>query len=157
MDGRPREDSTEWTDSGVAFENIPREECLRLLASQIIGRVAVADFNGPPLVVPVNFVLDGEAVVFRTDYGSKFRLAVLREAPVSFEVDGVDPGQRTGWSVLLQGPATELPEGEAQGLRLQPFAPGGKTHWVRIEPQSITGRRIRFSESRPWVDGRGYL
>jgi nitroimidazol reductase NimA-like FMN-containing flavoprotein (pyridoxamine 5'-phosphate oxidase superfamily) len=151
------EELAEWTDPGVAFEEIPREECLRLIASQLIGRIAVADFNAPPLVVPVNFVLDGEAVVFRTDYGSKFRLAVLREAPMSFQVDGLDPGQRTGWSVLLQGPATELPEGATHGLRLQPFAPGRKTHWVRIEPQSITGRRIRFSESRPWVDGRGYL
>ena len=153
----PPEEFAEWTDPGIAFEEIPREECLALLASQLIGRVAVADFNAAPLVVPVNFVLDGEAVVFRTDYGSKFRLAVLRHAPMSFQVDGLDPGQRTGWSVLLQGPATELPEDAAQGLRLQPFAPGGTTHWVRIEAQSITGRRIRLAESRPWVDGRGYL
>ena len=151
------DDSAEWTDPGITYEEIPREECVRLLGSQVIGRVAVADFNAPPLVVPVNIVLDGEAVVFRTDYGSKFRLAVLREAPMSFQIDGLDPGQRTGWSVLLQGPATELPEDSAHGLRLEPFAPGRKAHWVRIEPQSVTGRRIRLSESRPWTDGRGYL
>ena len=141
---------------GVALENVPREECLALLASQVIGRVAVADFNAAPLVVPVNYVLDGEDVVFRTDYGSKFRLAVLGEAPVSFEIDGLDPGRRSGWSVLLQGTASELPEEAGRRLRLQPWAPGSKTHWVRIVPDSITGRRIRLSETSA-SDNRGYL
>lgn len=145
-------------DGGVAFEEIPRDECVALLESQVLGRVAVADFNAAPLVVPVNYALDGETVVFRTDYGSKFRLAVLREAPVSFEIDGVDPGRRSGWSVLLQGPATELADKEIERLRLQPspWAPGGKTHWVRITPQSVTGRRIRLAEPLG-PDGRGYL
>ena len=106
---------------------------------------------------PVNFLVDGEAIVFRTDYGSKFRLAVLRGAPVSFQIDGVDAGQRTGWSVLVQGSATEVPDGDVRRLRLQPWAPGRKSHWVRIAAESVTGRRIRLSELRPWVDGRGYL
>src|SRR5438105_5745024 len=88
---------------GAVLETIPRDECIGLLGSQVIGRVAVAEFGAAPLVVPVNFVLVGEDVLFRTDYGSKFRLAVLGEHPVSFEVDGVDGGRRTGWSVLLQG------------------------------------------------------
>ncbi|MFP5319972.1 MAG: pyridoxamine 5'-phosphate oxidase family protein [Acidimicrobiia bacterium] len=146
------------TDSDVAFEEIPRAECVALLGSQVLGRVAVADFNAAPLVVPVNYSLDGESVVFRTDHGSKFRLAVLRETPVSFEIDGVDPGRRSGWSVLLQGPATELGSEEVERLGLQPWpwAPGAKPHWVRITPQSLTGRRIRLAEPRG-ADGRGYL
>ena len=129
---------------GVVLEALAPEECLALLRSEVIGRVAVADFNAAPLVVPVNYVLDGDAPVFRTDYGSKFRLAVLAETPVSFEIDGVDPDRR-GWSVLVQGSATELSEEEARRLRLQPWAPGRKTHWVRIAPESVTGRRIRLS------------
>ena len=141
---------------GVSFGEIPREECLALLAAHFIGRVAVADFNAAPLVVPVNYVLDGEDVVFRTDYGSKFRLAVLGEAPVSFEIDGLDSGRRSGWSVLLQGSASELPEEAAHRLRLQPWAPGAKAHWVRIVADSITGRRIRLSDP-PASENRGYL
>ena len=77
--------------NGAVLNQIPREECLALLRSEVIARVAVADFNAPPLIVPVNYVMDGDAPVFRTDYGTKFRLAVLRETPVSFEIDGVDP------------------------------------------------------------------
>ena len=144
------------TDPGLTFEEITREDCLSLLARQVLGRVAVADFNAAPHIVPVNFLLDGDAVVFRTGYGSKFRLAVLRGAPVSFEVDGVDPGQRTGWSVLVQGSATELTADDASRLRLEPWAPGLKSHWIRIAAESITGRRFRLTESRPWVDAHSY-
>lgn len=142
-------------DDGVTFEILSRDECLSMLATQVLGRVAVADFNAAPLVVPVNYLLDGESVVFRTDYGTKFRLAVLSEAPVSFEIDGVDPGRRSGWSVLLQGSAAELPEEDAQRLRLQAWAPGRKSHWVRITPDSLTGRRIRLADPRE-IEG-GYL
>jgi len=139
----------------VTFEPIPREECLALVASQQIGRVAVAEVNAAPLVVPVNFVLDGETPLFRTDYGSKFRLAVLGETPISFQVDGVDPGRRTGWSVLLRGEAVEVDPSELQHSAAQPWAPGRKDHWVRIVPSEISGRRIRL-ELRP-ADERGYL
>jgi uncharacterized protein len=141
---------------GPTLEEIPREECFRLVAGQTIGRVAVAEFGTAPLVVPVNFLLVGEAVVFRTDYGSKFRLVVLGEHPVSFQVDGVEPGRPSGWSVLLQGYATELDEHEEQQLRLQPWAPGAKSHWVRIVPDTVSGRRIRLAPF-PGADKGGYL
>ena len=143
----------EGTDS--TFEEIPRDECFQLLAGQAIGRVAVADFGAAPLVVPVNFVLTGESVVFRTDYGSKFRLAVLGEQPVSFETDAVESGRPGGWSVLLQGRATELDEPEVEQLRLQPWAPGAKSHWVRIVPDVVSGRRIRLAPFP--ADRGGYL
>lgn len=142
-------------DDDVFFEPIPRDECLALVAGQRIGRVAVAEHNAAPLVVPVNFVLDGETPLFRTDYGGKFRLAVLAERPVSFQVDGVDPGRRAGWSVLLCGQAVEVDPAEVERLPVQPWAPGRKDHWVRIVPSQISGRRIRL-DARPG-DDRGYV
>ena len=141
---------------GPALEPIDRDECLRLLSAQIIGRVAVADFNEAPLVVPVNFVLDGETVVFRCDYGTKFRVAVLGEHPVSFQVDGLDLGRRSGWSVLLQGNTTEIDSSQLDGPDPRPWAGGEKMHWVRIVPESITGRRIRLPDTFP-ADTGGYL
>ena len=142
-------------DADRTLEEIPRDECFRLLAGRAIGRVAVAEFGTAPLVVPVNFLLVGESVVFRTDYGSKFRLAVLGEQPVSFQVDGLEPGRPSGWSVLLSGKATELGESEAQDLELRPWAPGAKSHWVRIVPDVVSGRRIRLAPSP--ADSGGYL
>ena len=84
------------TSDRTTLEPLTREECLELLATASVGRVAVALPGGPPLVLPVNFALDGDVVVFRSDPGSK--LDALREHPASFQVDFkyTDSG---GWDV----------------------------------------------------------
>jgi len=143
--------------SAPAVEELDRAECLRLLAGQVIGRVAVAERDSAPLVAPVNFVLLNEWVIFRTDYGSKFRLAVLGERPVAFEVDEIDPGRRTGWSVVVNGSASELAEWEASALDLRAWAPGHKAHFVKLVPASVTGRRLHLAELPDWRGGGGYL
>lgn len=131
---------------------IGREECLALLAAGCVGRFAVAVVDDGPLVVPVNYVMDGEAVVFRTAAGQK--LAQLRRR-ASFQVDGFDHPAETGWSVLLRGFAYEATSWEVAHLQLVPWAAGAKDRWVRIVPTSITGRRI--SSLLEHVDGRAYL
>jgi len=138
-------------------EVLDRETCLRLLRSAPVGRVAVAPPGEAPLVVPVNFLLVEERILFRTDYGTVFRQAVLGEGPVSFQVDEVDVASRTGWSVLVQGRATEVGEWEASGLPLRPWAAGAKAHWVQLEPESVTGRRLVLPELPGWPDPGGYL
>jgi uncharacterized protein len=134
-------------------EPIPRDECLSLLAAMAVGRFAVASPGAPPLVVPVNYVLDGDVVVFRSDAGEKVLL--LRGSPASFQIDQIDPSRRTGWSVLVQGAAYEATPREVEHLHIEPWAPGEKSHWVRIVPASITGRRIELPEL--WRDEKGYL
>ena len=140
-------------DGSGPLEEIGREECLRLLASLSVGRIAVALPGEPPLVVPVNYVLDGEVVVFRSEPGSKVHAA--RKQPVSFEVDYVDPFHQTGWSVLVQGAAYEATAREVRNLWVVPWAGGKKDHWIRIVPKGISGRRIRRPEALP-LDQRGY-
>lgn len=132
---------------------IPREQCLELLRASFIGRVAVSVPGGAPLVFPVNFVLDGEIVVFRSDEGAK--ISALRVGPISFQVDFVDPVHRTGWSVLVQGMAYEATPWEVEHVGLESWVSGAKAHWVRIVPATITGRRITPAEAP--VDARGYL
>ncbi len=36
--------------------------------------------------------------------------------------------------------ATEL--ARLRALELEPWSPGPKTHWIRIRPETVTGRRI---------------
>jgi uncharacterized protein len=132
----------------LVLDEISRDECLELLASQSIGRLAVADHGGyPPHIVPVNFVLDGDAVVFRSNVGLKFRLSVLSEHSVSFEVDSVEPGGHMAWSVVVQGRAELLGDDDIAaipaGAWLRPMAPGERAEWVRIVPYAITGRKVR--------------
>src|SRR5438270_13114062 len=87
-------------DAKSGIEMLDREECLRLLASHQVGRLAVA-YDGHPDVFPVNYVLDGEHVVFRTAEGSKLRGA--EREPLAFEVDDIDLTSQTAWSVVVHG------------------------------------------------------
>ena len=95
----------------AGLEVLPFNSCLRLLAAVSVGRVGfVAD--GEVLVLPVNFVMDGQAVVFRTASGSKLAGAEDRST-VAFEVDNYDDITQSGWSVLVRGHA-EVVEDDAE-------------------------------------------
>jgi nitroimidazol reductase NimA-like FMN-containing flavoprotein (pyridoxamine 5'-phosphate oxidase superfamily) len=136
------------------LSKLDREECVHLLRTMRVGRIAVAKRHESPLVVPVNYVMDGDVVVFRTDPGLK--LDLLRRDPVSFQVDYIDLNAHTGWSVLVAGWAHEATEWEVGHLELEPWGPGEKPHWVRIEPDRITGRRLTRDFSA-FVSARSYL
>jgi nitroimidazol reductase NimA-like FMN-containing flavoprotein (pyridoxamine 5'-phosphate oxidase superfamily) len=49
---------------------LTKHECFRLLAGHHLGRIVLVDERGP-IALPVNFVVDQHAVVFRTDEGTK--------------------------------------------------------------------------------------
>ena len=63
-----------------------------------------------------------------------------------FEVDGTEPVERRGWSVMVKDAPVEVTGGDAiarlTGLDLRYWARGEKQHWIRIEPEQVTGRRI---------------
>ena len=122
---------------------IPREECLQLLATRSVGRLAFLPRSGLPDIVPVNYLLDGTDVLIRSGPGPKLQ-AAERGDSVAFEVDDLDEGSRSGWSVVVHGTATRLNRSEQQQLRIQPepWATGPRTGVIRIHPRSITGRRL---------------
>jgi len=144
---------TTWRASDPGLYELDREECFRLVASHSIGRIAVALPGQSPFVVPVNYVLDVEMIVFRSDPGTK--VDVASQHPVSFQVDYFDPVSRSGWSVLLQGTAAEVSHDEISHLDLESWVGGDKAHWVRVVPVVVTGRRIHLPPATP--DERGYL
>jgi nitroimidazol reductase NimA-like FMN-containing flavoprotein (pyridoxamine 5'-phosphate oxidase superfamily) len=132
----------------MVLQEIDREECLTLLQSQSMGRLAVADHGAyPPHIVPVNFIVEGDHVIFRSNFGLKFQLSVLAEHSVSFEADLVDAEGHMAWSVVVQGRAELLGQEEIDalpyGVWLHPWAPGERNEWVRIVPYTVTGRRVR--------------
>ncbi len=132
----------------MVLDEIDRDECLKLLQSQSMGRLAVADHGAyPPHIVPVNFIVDGDQVIFRSNFGLKFQLSVLAEHSVSFEADLIDAEGHMAWSVVVQGRAELLSQEEIDALPngswLHPWAPGERKEWVRIVPYTVTGRRVR--------------
>ena len=136
----------------VSWQELTNSECFGLLASQHLGRLVLVDDRGP-IAFPVNFVLDRHTVVFRSGEGTKLDVAD-HCASVAFEVDGADEATRTGWSVLVRGEATEITDphdlARVRQLHLYPWAPGAKTHYIRIRPSVLTGRRIAVPRDTPW-------
>lgn len=129
----------------AGLEPLPLADCLALLASVPVGRLAFPA-DGEVLVLPVNHAVDGQDVVFRTGYGTKLA-AAQREGVVSFQADRYDEATCAGWSVLVTGraemvlDAAEIGRFEALGLRTWADA-ASKPFWVRVRPTSVTGRRI---------------
>ena len=101
------------------IEELGRDECLTRMATQRLGRLGVV-VDGVPLVLPMQFVMDGETVVFQTNQGAKVFHAPL--ASVSFEVDHVDWEKGEGWSVLLQGYRSRHHHRARRALRGAPLA-----------------------------------
>jgi uncharacterized protein len=132
---------------GSRLEPLPVEECLALLATEDVGRLVVV-LAGRPLVFPLNYALDGDAVVFRTAPGTK--LYAIDRSLVVFEVDRWATSPQSGWTVTVQGWAQEVTSADAPGLRerlaalpVHPLAGSGRHHYVRIVPCSIAGSRLR--------------
>ena len=131
------------------INDLSAEQCRALLDQHHVGRLAYLDTAGVfPVILPVNYLLLGNDVVVRTDPGSKLR-AALHNAPVAFEVDGVDLPREVGWSVLVRGFISEVTDrAQLEQLRrsaLRPWAPGAKAHYLRVSPRQLTGREISVS------------
>jgi nitroimidazol reductase NimA-like FMN-containing flavoprotein (pyridoxamine 5'-phosphate oxidase superfamily) len=124
-------------------EELTPHTCMSLLARHSFGRVGLS-VDALPVVLPVNYVLDGDRIVLRSGHGTKLS-AALRGAVVCFEIDGIDPIGSSGWSVLATGVARELSGHEAvqaAALPLRSWSPTVADHLVAIRIDVITGRRV---------------
>lgn len=131
-------------DGRTGIEVMDRSECLGLLRSTDVGRVAVVD-AGHPVIFPVNYAMDDERIVFRTAEGTKLD-ATVKGGPVSFEIDDTDRHTRSAWSVIVTGWArvvtTPSQVAALEELDLQAWSDHRKDNWVAIHPERISGRRI---------------
>lgn len=131
------------------LEELSEEQCLALVAPGGIGRIAYASRSGPA-VLPVNYVLQGGAIVFRTaengPLDEDLRTGIAdADYRVAFEIDSFDTSTRQGWSVLIQGPAHHVTGSEQDAVRdagVESWAPGERELFVRITPARVTGRRV---------------
>jgi nitroimidazol reductase NimA-like FMN-containing flavoprotein (pyridoxamine 5'-phosphate oxidase superfamily) len=118
-------------------------ECYELLATHTVGRVVFTD-GALPGILPVNYVLSGRRIVFRTHPGSRLARAVADQV-VAFEVDQLDLDFQIGWSVVATGVAHVLHESDiarAAAWRVAPWAGGKKDRFFAIAPGLVTGRVI---------------
>ncbi len=127
------------------LESLTGEECLFLLSRNAMGRVGVT-WDVLPVILPVNYVLDGERLVLRTAAGTKL-CAALSRSVVAFEIDGFDPVDHSGWSVLVRGPASEITDRaeleRVNHLPLRAWAHESADRYMAIEIEMMSGRRVR--------------
>ena len=98
-------------DETDLLEELTPATCLRHLASEVVGRIALVR-DGRVEMFPVNYAMSDGAVVIRTHPGGA--LDALRDgADVAFEIDELDHRHRTGWSVVVHGRAEHVTDAAA--------------------------------------------
>lgn len=134
-------------DDDVMTE-LTTERCWELLRADEFGRLAFRMADEVHLV-PINYAVDGETILFRTAEGSKL-LGVTMHPGVAFEIDSY--GEDSAHSVTVRGTARRLEEDEEHRAELVPLRPWVNTlkyNVVEITPTEITGRAFRLD--RPWL------
>lgn len=119
-------------------------ECWDKLGTHGVGRIALPVQPGPA-VFPVNYAVDAGSIVFRT--APRGPAAPETGAALSFQADRMDDRLGQGWSVLVTGTAERIDDPAAvrrlaQRHAAQPWAGGDRPLWIRIRPDTVTGRRI---------------
>lgn len=124
------------------------DECWEALRGDEFARLAYV-LGDEVNLVPINYAVDQDTLLFRTAEGSKL-LGVVMNPHVVLEIDRFDEEQAT--SVVVRGEARKLEEDEAHRADNVPLRPWTDTHKynvVEIRPTDVTGRRFRLN--RPWT------
>lgn len=131
---------------GQPITRLERAECLALLEAEDVGRLAVLQGHAPA-IFPVNYVLDGDTIVFRSGPGTK--VVHGPRSLAAFEIDHLDRTHRRGWSVVATGTLEVVGRRDDPGvpahlrhLPVMPWASGDRELIVRLVPGTITGRLI---------------
>jgi nitroimidazol reductase NimA-like FMN-containing flavoprotein (pyridoxamine 5'-phosphate oxidase superfamily) len=127
---------------------LTRRDCLRLLGRNGLGRVVFTD-AAMPAVRPINYVLDGDDVLFRLPLAGPATVAI-RGSVVGFQADGIDPTTCAGWTVLGVGQAVELADDDRRAVlaenRLGPYS-GVAAHTFAVPLRQLTGQLMDLAAS----------
>ncbi len=94
------------TPTETPITALTRDECLRHLAIASVGRV-VMSARALPAVIPVQFALLGDRIVFWAD-ARDHPETINDNTVVGFQADDIDPVTHDGWSVQVVGLASHV-------------------------------------------------
>jgi uncharacterized protein len=122
------------------------QACTRLLAAPEFGRLAVVA-DGRPVIVVLNYLVDGPDVTFRTDADALLSRLTLdgNTVPAVFEVDSASPVGRSGWSVIAHGllmRETDPDRCAAARSRIVAWAEGERDTVLRLKVDELSGRQV---------------
>jgi nitroimidazol reductase NimA-like FMN-containing flavoprotein (pyridoxamine 5'-phosphate oxidase superfamily) len=126
-------------------ERLTRAQCLDLLRSTGIGRIAYSQ-RAMPAIVTVDYAVIDEALVLRIDEGAP-ELAPMRNAVVAFQADHSGGLDGRSWSVTCVGnaravdnPATVV---ALAGAGEWSSAGSPRPAFLRMDPELLEGRLFR--------------
>ncbi|MGJ9423675.1 pyridoxamine 5'-phosphate oxidase family protein [Aeromicrobium sp. CF3.5] len=128
------------------FTVLTEDECLDLLTTTTVGRIAFVDDEGLQLL-PLNFaVVDGE-IYFRTDPSSVLH-ALGEGCAVAFEIDHHSEVSPSGWNVTVKGSTKRVSDPDLRDHvivtpALRPWAGGPRGEVIHLSRSSLGGRRVR--------------
>jgi nitroimidazol reductase NimA-like FMN-containing flavoprotein (pyridoxamine 5'-phosphate oxidase superfamily) len=142
-----------------AVVELAEHECVDLLAGTTVGRVALCTPAGPR-IVPVNHVLRGSAILFRTTADSELGTYAVG-AELAFEVDHLDHERKRAWSVVALGRCAVVDDPEDLRLLASVEAPrawagGERPLALRLAWRELSGRRVGGLHWPHPVTPRGY-
>lgn len=114
---------------------LDRGECLRLLATAVVGRIVFTE-RALPSVMAVHYALDGDCIVIKTSAASII-VGAARHAIVAFEVRSTAPRTPAGawWPPELRGSApTPWRSPTSIGYRSSPGALDNATATCSLNP-----------------------
>lgn len=128
----------------TALVALSEGECRRLLGTHGVGRIATFTSEGPA-VLPVNYLVAGADIAFRT--GTETKSADAAGTEVAFEIDNIEDATASGWSVLIVGVLAAVTDPERihhldATARSHPWTGGLRAHWMKLTPVRISGRRV---------------
>ncbi len=131
------------TTATTPTQALDEAQSWQFLTEHRIGRLAIV-IGGEPDIFPVNYVVDGRSIVFRTAEGSKMlaRRAGRPDAP-SRSTSGTarGRGQRAGARAAREPTRADQ---SVEQLPLTPWVATLKAHWVRLDVDEIAGRAFAF-------------
>jgi nitroimidazol reductase NimA-like FMN-containing flavoprotein (pyridoxamine 5'-phosphate oxidase superfamily) len=130
---------------GTVVHELSRQQCLERLAQHCFGRVG-ATSHALPIVLPVNYRLVHERIVFRTSPGTKLSLATAG-AVIAFEVDEIDPLTHAGWSVLAVGRGRVITDPAELEMLADVGVPrwaasGDEERYIAVSTTELSGREV---------------
>ncbi|MFI9786355.1 pyridoxamine 5'-phosphate oxidase family protein [Kitasatospora sp. NPDC051984] len=118
-------------------------ECWSRLGTGGLGRLARTGPDGP-VVRPVGYLVHDRTILYRTNPDGALAPGAGGEAKTggeaAFEADRAGADLHEGWSVLIIGPLEYVTDPALLAELPQPPAHG---RWVRLTPDTVTGRTIR--------------
>lgn len=137
--------STSQINDTRTLAHLDAGECWRLVGDHGVGRVVCAGDASTQVVPTAYDAVNGTAYFRALTFGELARRVDGRAT--SLQVDDLDRGMLTGWSVVMTGTAHRVEDATTVaslwGLgRPRAWFPGAQTQWIALPVDTVRGQRV---------------